>query len=82
MLLWLHAVAVNKLPNFVADPNTSSSPLPHHQCTVHLNTENVALVHAGYVDALAGRWSTKYVLVMLAIQKRQNCYHQLFLVSY
>jgi len=29
-------VAVNKLPNFVADPNVGSAVMPHHRCTIHM----------------------------------------------
>jgi hypothetical protein len=29
-------VAVNKLPNFVADPGPASTVMPHHRCTIHM----------------------------------------------
>ena len=50
-------VALNKLPNFLADPNTSDSPLPHHQATIHLNCEETQMIEQAYIDATAGRWS-------------------------
>ncbi len=35
-------LAVNKLPNFKADPSTNeNTPMPHHQCTIHINCENM-----------------------------------------
>lgn len=35
-------LAVNKLPNFKADPSIhANKPMPHHQCTIHINCENV-----------------------------------------
>uniref|UniRef100_A0A672IKJ9 Pyridine nucleotide-disulfide oxidoreductase domain-containing protein 2 n=1 Tax=Salarias fasciatus TaxID=181472 RepID=A0A672IKJ9_SALFA len=36
-------VAVDKLPNFLASPTPDDKPGPHHQCSIHLNCENVEL---------------------------------------
>ncbi|KAM9702608.1 pyridine nucleotide-disulfide oxidoreductase domain-containing protein 2 isoform 3-T3 [Dama dama] len=48
-------VAVNRLPDFLAAPNTpSGQPLPHHQCSIHLNCEDTLLVHRAFEDALDG----------------------------
>ncbi|XP_069423584.1 pyridine nucleotide-disulfide oxidoreductase domain-containing protein 2 isoform X10 [Ovis canadensis] len=48
-------VAVNRLPDFLAAPNTPrGQPLPHHQCSIHLNCEDTLLVHQAFEDALDG----------------------------
>ena len=45
-------LAVSKLPNFLADPNVfHDKPMPHHQCTIHINCENMNLIDEGYQDA-------------------------------
>lgn len=56
-------MAVNRLPDFLAAPNTPrGQPLPHHQCSIHLNCEDTLLVHQAFEDALDGlpskRWGT------------------------
>ncbi|XP_040847755.1 pyridine nucleotide-disulfide oxidoreductase domain-containing protein 2 [Ochotona curzoniae] len=49
-------VAVDRLPNFLAAPNTpSGQPLPHHQCSIHLNCEDTLLLHQAFEDCLAGQ---------------------------
>lgn len=52
-------VAVKGLPNFVADPNKGSDPMPHHQTTIHLNCENMSIIHEGYEDAVKGEISRR-----------------------
>lgn len=57
------SVAVNRLPDFLAAPNTpGDQPLPHHQCSIHLNCEDTLLVHQAFEDTLDGlpskRWGT------------------------
>ncbi|XP_047408393.1 pyridine nucleotide-disulfide oxidoreductase domain-containing protein 2 isoform X5 [Sciurus carolinensis] len=48
-------VAVDRLPNFLAAPNTpSGQPLPHHQCSIHLNCEDTLLLHQAFEDAMNG----------------------------
>ncbi|XP_012999033.1 pyridine nucleotide-disulfide oxidoreductase domain-containing protein 2 isoform X2 [Cavia porcellus] len=48
-------VAVDKLPNFLAAPNApKGQPLPHHQCSIHLNCENTLLLHQAFEDAKGG----------------------------
>ena len=47
-------VAVDRLPNFLADPNNKENAnkvMPHHRCTIHLNCENSALLDEAYKDA-------------------------------
>ncbi|XP_053438914.1 pyridine nucleotide-disulfide oxidoreductase domain-containing protein 2 isoform X5 [Nycticebus coucang] len=48
-------VAVDRLPNFLAAPNASGGqPLPHHQCSIHLNCEDTLLLHQAFEDAMDG----------------------------
>ncbi|KAM6184609.1 pyridine nucleotide-disulfide oxidoreductase domain-containing protein 2 [Rhynchocyon petersi] len=48
-------VAVDRLPNFLAVPNTrGGQPLPHHQCSIHLNCEDTHLLHQAFEDAMDG----------------------------
>lgn len=48
-------VAVNRLPNFLAAPNTPrGQPLPHHQCSTHLNCEDTLRIHQAFEDAVDG----------------------------
>ncbi|XP_029653702.2 pyridine nucleotide-disulfide oxidoreductase domain-containing protein 2-like [Octopus sinensis] len=59
-------VAVKELPNFTADPNTKkNTPMPHHQCTIHLNCEHTDLIHQAYLDAQNGYPSRKPVIEMV-----------------
>ena len=42
-------VAVNKIPNFLSNPNTSpDTVMPHHRCTIHLNCENSQMIEDAY----------------------------------
>ncbi|XP_060097839.1 pyridine nucleotide-disulfide oxidoreductase domain-containing protein 2 [Heteronotia binoei] len=53
-------VAVDRLPSFLAAPNTSDgSPLPHHQCSIHLNCENMEILHQAFEEASHGRPSSR-----------------------
>ncbi|XP_004457085.1 pyridine nucleotide-disulfide oxidoreductase domain-containing protein 2 [Dasypus novemcinctus] len=48
-------VAVDRLPSFLAAPNTPSGrPQPHHQCSIHLNCEDTLLLHRAFEDAVDG----------------------------
>ncbi|XP_061492294.1 pyridine nucleotide-disulfide oxidoreductase domain-containing protein 2 isoform X2 [Rhineura floridana] len=41
-------------------PNTSDgSPSPHHQCSIHLNCEDMHILHWAFEDACQGRPSTR-----------------------
>jgi len=45
-------VAINKIPNFLAKPNEHEHHVqPHHQCTIHLNCEDLDIVHDAYLEA-------------------------------
>ena len=47
-------VAVNRLPNFLANPNNEKDAKeiqPHHRCTIHLNCENSKLLDEAFKDA-------------------------------
>ncbi|KAM9197009.1 pyridine nucleotide-disulfide oxidoreductase domain-containing protein 2 isoform 2-T2 [Dugong dugon] len=48
-------VAIDRLPNFLAMPNApGGQPLPHHQCSIHLNCEDTCLLHQAFQDAMDG----------------------------
>ncbi|XP_045424643.1 pyridine nucleotide-disulfide oxidoreductase domain-containing protein 2 [Lemur catta] len=48
-------VAVDRLPNFLAAPNApGGQPLPHHQCSIHLNCEDTLLLQQAFEDAVDG----------------------------
>jgi len=49
------AVAVDKAPNFLAKPNNAYNEIgEQHKGTIHLNCEDVNLIHQAYVDAVNG----------------------------
>ena len=51
-------VALDKIPNFLADPNSSSDGvMPHHQATIHLNCEDSDMIERAYNDAKSGIYS-------------------------
>ena len=55
-------MALKGLPKFIASPEgspTAGSPGPHHQCTIHLNSETIEKIHTAYLDAQQGQWSRK-----------------------
>ncbi|XP_012623502.1 pyridine nucleotide-disulfide oxidoreductase domain-containing protein 2 [Microcebus murinus] len=48
-------VAVDRLPNFLAAPSAPGGrPLPHHQCSIHLNCEDSLLLQQAFEDAMDG----------------------------
>jgi len=57
-------VAINKLPNFEADPNVGSEPMPHHRCTIHLNCEKSEMIGDAYQDAVNGEYSKDPMIEM------------------
>ncbi|UMM30411.1 hypothetical protein L5515_012306 [Caenorhabditis briggsae] len=57
-------VAVKELPNFLAKPNLGSEPMPHHQTTIHMNCENMQVVHDAVLDYKNGRYSRRPVIEM------------------
>ncbi|XP_074531137.1 pyridine nucleotide-disulfide oxidoreductase domain-containing protein 2 [Halichoeres trimaculatus] len=57
-------VAVDKLPNFLANPTPDNKPGPHHQCSIHLNCESVEVLETAYKEAVNGRPSTRPMLEM------------------
>lgn len=59
-------VAVDKLPNFLANPNIKENePMPHHRCTIHMNCEHMDLLEDAYVEAAnEGRYSSKPMIEM------------------
>ncbi|XP_053928093.1 pyridine nucleotide-disulfide oxidoreductase domain-containing protein 2 isoform X3 [Cuculus canorus] len=53
-------VAVDRLPSFLAAPNTHDGrPLPHHQCSIHLNCESTHLLHQAFTEATHGHPSSR-----------------------
>ncbi|KAK7479361.1 hypothetical protein BaRGS_00029439, partial [Batillaria attramentaria] len=59
-------VAVDRVPNFTADPNIrDNEPMPHHRCTIHLNCEDSALIHEAYLDAQRGQLPAKPMIEMV-----------------
>ncbi|XP_045129040.1 pyridine nucleotide-disulfide oxidoreductase domain-containing protein 2-like isoform X2 [Portunus trituberculatus] len=49
-------VALKSLPNFKADPSsTSEAVMPHHRCTIHLNCERTELLEEAYTQARLGQ---------------------------
>ncbi|KAM6347951.1 pyridine nucleotide-disulfide oxidoreductase domain-containing protein 2 [Alca torda] len=53
-------VAVDRLPSFLAAPNTRDGrPLPHHQCSIHLNCEGTHLLHQAFTEATHGHPSSR-----------------------
>ncbi|GFR72043.1 pyridine nucleotide-disulfide oxidoreductase domain-containing protein 2 [Elysia marginata] len=59
-------VAVDQLPNFTADPNSNGKePMPHHQCTIHLNCEDSSLIHDAYLDAQQGKITERPMIEMV-----------------
>ena len=59
-------VAVDKLPNFLANPNIKENePMPHHRCTIHMNCENTEILMDAYNDAMyKGTYSSKPMIEM------------------
>ena len=61
-------MAVNRLPDFLAAPNApGGQPLPHHQCSIHLNCEDTHLLHQAFEDAVDGRPSHRWVVPGLCV---------------
>lgn len=45
-------LAVDRVPNFKADPNTGDNrPMPHHRATIHINCENMKILDEAYQEA-------------------------------
>nr|XP_022344034.1 pyridine nucleotide-disulfide oxidoreductase domain-containing protein 2-like [Crassostrea virginica] len=64
-------VALSRLPDFTADPNVSrNEPMPHHQCTIHLNCEHTQLIHDAFLDAQLGTYSKKPMIEMVIPSSR------------
>uniref|UniRef100_A0A8B9LEZ4 Pyridine nucleotide-disulfide oxidoreductase domain-containing protein 2 n=1 Tax=Astyanax mexicanus TaxID=7994 RepID=A0A8B9LEZ4_ASTMX len=56
-------VAVDRLPNFLAAPNTADGkPGPHHQCSIHLNCESVEVLEKAYKEGQQGHPSSRPML--------------------
>ena len=54
-------VAVNKLPNFIANPNSEEGKvMPHHKCTIHLNCESTSMLDRAYLDAVSNNEPSRF----------------------
>ena len=64
-------VAVNQLPNFLANPcKEINQVMPHHRCTIHLNCESTDLIEKAYAEAVnEGTYSSK-PMIELTIPSR------------
>ncbi|KAJ9583311.1 hypothetical protein L9F63_022328, partial [Diploptera punctata] len=59
-------VALRELPNFRADPTVSEKrAMPHHQCTIHINCENMDLITQAYNGATDGYFSQRPMIEMV-----------------
>ncbi|XP_059148751.1 pyridine nucleotide-disulfide oxidoreductase domain-containing protein 2-like [Physella acuta] len=59
-------VAVDRIPNFRADPNRrENEPMVHHRCSIHINCENSQLIHDSYVEAQQGKITKRPMVEMV-----------------
>lgn len=59
-------VAVNRLPNFLANPNIKDNEvMPHHRATIHVNCENTEILHQAYLEGTMGTWSKRPMVEMV-----------------
>ncbi|CAL1526693.1 unnamed protein product [Lymnaea stagnalis] len=59
-------VAVDRIPNFIADPNIErNKPMPHHRCSIHINCENSQLIHDSYLEAQLGKITERPMIEMV-----------------
>uniref|UniRef100_A0A8C2DSQ5 Pyridine nucleotide-disulphide oxidoreductase domain 2 n=1 Tax=Cyprinus carpio TaxID=7962 RepID=A0A8C2DSQ5_CYPCA len=64
-VFFLYNLAVDKLPNFLAAPNSADGkPGPHHQCSIHLNCESVEVLEEAYREGQQGRPSSRPMIEM------------------
>ncbi|XP_066999273.2 pyridine nucleotide-disulfide oxidoreductase domain-containing protein 2 [Anabrus simplex] len=64
-------VAVDRIPNFMADPCTSEHCImPHHQSTIHLNCEETGLITDAYKEAQRGCISNRPMIEMVIPSSR------------
>lgn len=58
---YFYLVALNALPNFIADPNEPKErPAPHHRCTIHLNCEESQMLDKAYQQGSQGLIPDRY----------------------
>ncbi|PAV77815.1 hypothetical protein WR25_01371 isoform A [Diploscapter pachys] len=57
-------VAVKELPNFISRRHEGAGPAPHHQTTIHINSESMQMLHEGVIDYMNGQWSRRPVIEM------------------
>lgn len=61
-------LAVNKLPNFLANPNFEENvAMPHHQTTIHLNAENMQMTDTAFLDMNVKKQPSEKPLIEMVI---------------
>ena len=64
-------IAVNKIPDFLADPNTpEGSVMPHHRATIHMNCEQSDMIEEAYRDAKERGTFSKKPMIEMTIPSR------------
>ncbi|XP_025095771.1 pyridine nucleotide-disulfide oxidoreductase domain-containing protein 2-like isoform X2 [Pomacea canaliculata] len=64
-------LALDCLPSFLADPNLQKNePMPHHQCSIHLNCENMQMIHEAFLDAQRGLLPSRPMIEMVIPSSR------------
>lgn len=64
----IHALLIHSSRNFLADPNKNPNELqPHHQSTIHLNSESMIDLQNACKDALNGKPSRSPLIEMVTL---------------
>lgn len=62
-------VAVDKIPNFLANPNSGpDTVMPHHMATIHLNCEHTHMIEQAY-QVRKGKQSIEYKCQHVRMQR-------------
>lgn len=61
------SVAVSRLPNFIANPNTGETVQDLHKCTIHLNSETMDQLHSSYASAAYQRIPSDRPMIEMVI---------------
>jgi phytoene dehydrogenase-like protein len=67
-------LAVSRLPSFLANPNVQDNvPMPHHQTTIHMNSENMHLLDQAYLDLnVSKKPSSKPMTEMVKVSEKKK----------
>ena len=76
-------MAVDRIPDFKAIPNKSRDAIgEQHKGTIHLNCENMEMLHCAYNDAATNQIASKvfveYMLKLRSISETFDCCIKLF----